>query len=183
MINTIERRLGHGTFRNTRDFIRRVAAIISAKGQHNNDNANVTVIRATNRDASMDGRQYRDGNQSGTNNGQSTGNNADNQIEDRDGSGLTTSTAEDWNRDADFFITPQGEVYGFAAPNGELYFDETVISPNHPLHEYTHLWDRALAKNNPELWKRGIELMKNSKLTLANGKTIWQDVEEDLNYG
>ena len=93
----------------------------------------------------MDGGQYRNGNQPGTDNGQGTENNDDNQIDDS-GSGLTISTAEDWNRDAGFFITPQGEIYGFAAPNGELYFDETVISPNHPLHECTHLWDRAIPK-------------------------------------
>ncbi len=36
-------------------------------------------------------------------------------------------------------ITPQGEIYGFIAPNGDMYLDETVISPEHPIHEYTHL--------------------------------------------
>lgn len=74
-----------------------------------------------------------------------------------------------------FFITPQGEVYGFATPKGNLYFDETVISPEHPIHEYTHLWDRVVAKNNPKLWKQGITLMKQISL--------WQDIENDPNYG
>ena len=45
-----------------------------------------------------------------------------------------------------FFLTPQGEIYGFVAPNGDIYLDETVISPEHPIHEYTHLWDRIVAK-------------------------------------
>lgn len=63
---------------------------------------------------------------------------------------------QDTEKIIETYTTPQGEVYGFATPNGELYFDETVISPNHPLHEYTHLWDRALAKNNPEIWKRAM---------------------------
>ncbi len=71
------------------------------------------------------------------------------------------------------FTTPQGEVYAFAAPNGNLYFDETVISSEHPIHEYTHLWDRVVAKNNPQLWQRGITLMKETSL--------WKEVEDESN--
>ena len=52
-----------------------------------------------------------------------------------------------------FFMTPQGEIYGFVDKEGNMYLDETIIDASHPIHEYTHLWDRALAKNNPELWK------------------------------
>ncbi len=59
-----------------------------------------------------------------------------------------------------FYLTPQGEIYGFVAPNGDIYLDETVVSPEHPIHEYTHLWDRIVAKENPKLWHRGIELLK-----------------------
>lgn len=77
--------------------------------------------------------------------------------------------------DLPFFLTPQGEVYGFATPKGSLYFDKTAISPEHPIHEYTHLWDRVVAKNNPKLWKQGITLMKKISL--------WQDIENDPNYG
>ena len=40
----------------------------------------------------------------------------------------------------EFFTTPQGEVYGFVDKEGNIYLDETVISPEHPIHEYTHLW-------------------------------------------
>lgn len=43
-----------------------------------------------------------------------------------------------------FFLTPDGEIYGFVAPNGDIYLDETIISPEHPIHEYTHLWDRII---------------------------------------
>ncbi len=41
------------------------------------------------------------------------------------------------------FTTPEGEVYGFVDKLGRIYLDETVISPEHPIHEYTHLWDRG----------------------------------------
>lgn len=59
--------------------------------------------------------------------------------------------------------------------NGEIYLDETKLSPEVPLHEYTHLWDNAVKKINPELWNRGIELMKQTSL--------WQQIAQDENYG
>jgi len=38
------------------------------------------------------------------------------------------STAEDWERESDQqFITPQGQVYGYATPEGAIYLDERVI--------------------------------------------------------
>lgn len=38
------------------------------------------------------------------------------------------------------YTTPQGEIYGFIDPETQdMYLDETVISPEHPIHEYTHL--------------------------------------------
>ena len=71
--------------------------------------------------------------------------------------------------------TPQGEVYGFVDKDGNIYLDETKISPEHPIHEYTHLWDRAVQKHNPKLWDRGVELMKQTSL--------WNDVANDEHYG
>lgn len=73
------------------------------------------------------------------------------------------------------FLTPQGEVYGFVDKEGNIYLDETKISPEHPIHEYTHLWDRTVQKHNPRLWNRGIELMKQTSL--------WNDVLNDEHYG
>lgn len=74
-----------------------------------------------------------------------------------------------------FFTTPDGEIYGFVTPEGDIYLDENVISPEHPIHEYTHLWDRAVAKKNPKLWKKGVELMKQTDL--------WAEITLDKNYG
>ena len=59
-----------------------------------------------------------------------------------------------------FFKTNNGEVYGFVDKEGNIYLDEDVISPEHPIHEYTHLWDMAVRIKNPELWERGVQLMK-----------------------
>ena len=73
------------------------------------------------------------------------------------------------------YTTEQGEVYGFVDKDGNIYLDESKISPEHPIHEYTHLWDRAVQKRNPELWQRGIELMKKTSL--------WDDVLNADSYG
>lgn len=78
-------------------------------------------------------------------------------------------------RDLSFFETPKGVIYGFVTKDGEMYLDETKISPEHPIHEYTHLWDRAVAKKNPKLWQRGVDLMKKTSL--------WKDIVNDDNYG
>ena len=41
----------------------------------------------------------------------------------------------------DFFSTSFGEVYGFIDPKTlHMYLDEDKITPEHPLHEYTHIW-------------------------------------------
>ena len=80
-----------------------------------------------------------------------------------EGDGRTNSTVEDW-RNIETFTTPQGEVFGFVDKEGNIYLDETKITPEHPIHEYTHLWDRALQQRNPELWNRGVELMKQIPL-------------------
>ena len=80
-----------------------------------------------------------------------------------------------YNNDIQSFTTPSGEVYGFVTKDGKIYLDETVISPEHPIHEYTHIWDRIVAQKNPKLWKRGVELMKELDL--------WKEIEENEHYG
>ena len=77
--------------------------------------------------------------------------------------------------DLPFFLTPSGEVYGFVVPNGDIYLDETRISPEHPIHEYTHLWDAVVYRNNRKLWDRGVQLMKRT--------SEWKSVLNDDNYG
>ena len=78
--------------------------------------------------------------------------------------------------ESQYFITPSGEVYGFVTRDGQIYLDESVITPEHPLHEYTHIWDRIVAKKNPELWNRGIQLMKQTEMwkTIANSPQYGQ---------
>ena len=69
--------------------------------------------------------------------------------------------------------TPDGVVYGFVK-DGTVYLNPSLINPNTAVHEYTHLWDNALMQLNPELWKRGKELMKKTSL--------WKEVINDPDY-
>ena len=79
------------------------------------------------------------------------------------------------NDDITTFTTPQGEVYGFVDKDGNIYLDETKISPEHPIHEYTHLWDRIVQQKNSKLWNRGVELMKQT--------TLWNEILNSEHYG
>lgn len=69
--------------------------------------------------------------------------------------------------------TADGVVYGWTV-NGEVWLNRDAMNPETPLHEYTHLWDAMVRRENPELWARGKELMKQTPL--------WQEVLDDPNY-
>ena len=73
--------------------------------------------------------------------------------------------------------TPDGkvEVLGFVDKDDNIHLDRRAISPEHPIHEYTHVWDRYVAKKNPEFWKTGVEIFKQT--------SEWQNVLNDPNYG
>lgn len=77
--------------------------------------------------------------------------------------------------DLPWFKTPSGEIYGFVTPEGEMYLDTRVINEEHPIHEYTHLWDKAVQDRNPGLWLRGIALMKQIPL--------WNEIANSNQYG
>lgn len=72
-----------------------------------------------------------------------------------------------------YFRTLEGEVYGFTA-GGKIYLDSNRMNAATPMHEYTELWSQIVARENPELWARGVELMKHT--------FVWDEVNADPNY-
>ena len=60
-----------------------------------------------------------------------------------------------------FLRTEDGTVYGWAV-NGKIFLTPEGMNPNTPAHEYTHLWAAMVEKNNPKLWSRIVEAMKES---------------------
>lgn len=61
-----------------------------------------------------------------------------------------------------FFKTSKGECYGFTV-GGKIYIDTRIAKADTPIHEFTHLWARALRENNPKEWKNIVALMKKQR--------------------
>jgi len=66
-----------------------------------------------------------------------------------------------------------GEIYGYTT-NGGIVINKDKFRLDTPVHEYTHIWDSVVQKEAPELWKRGVELMKDT--------SEWEKVVNDPNY-
>lgn len=74
---------------------------------------------------------------------------------------------------------PRVTVYG-AAKGNTIYLDEYYVRPETAIHEYTHLWDALCRKANPELWKRGAELLKKTKLwTKVSNDPFYKNMSEN----
>lgn len=80
--------------------------------------------------------------------------------------------------DIHFFKDSKGIVYGYVDDAGIIHLDKNKIKPEHPIHEYTHIWDKVVALKNPSLWIRGVELMKQ-----FNGGKLWNEIANSEFYG
>lgn len=98
-----------------------------------------------------------------------------NQVKSAGGENTTYSRT---NNNIHFFKDSKGVVYGYVDNHGNIHFDKNKIRPEHPIHEYTHIWDRVVALKNPSLWIRGVELMKQ-----FNGGKLWNEIANSEFYG
>ena len=87
----------------------------------------------------------------------------------------TTGIAEreEVNGIADLMERPDGTVYGWSERN-RIHLTPEGINPNTPIHEYTHLWAKAVQQNAPELW--------NNIKDLLRGTPVWDEVVADKAY-
>ena len=69
--------------------------------------------------------------------------------------------------------TPQGVVYGWT-DGKKVYLTKDGMNPETPIHEYTHIWAKAMMQNNPEGWQSVKDLLR--------GTPIWNEVLNDPNY-
>ena len=69
--------------------------------------------------------------------------------------------------------TQKDVTYGFAYEN-KIYLNPDVMTSKAAVHEYTHLWDAYTQRTNPELWKKGKALFKNT--------SYWNEVRQDADY-
>lgn len=98
-----------------------------------------------------------------------------NQVKSAGGENTTYSRT---NNNIHFFKDSKGVVYGYVDDAGIIYLNKSKISPEHPIHEYTHIWDRVVALKIPSLWIRGVELMKQ-----FNGGKLWNEIANSEFYG
>ena len=175
-INEIKKEIENGNIRDQKSFDKWAKAHIN-KQRSDNSNRIVAEIRRT--DGNNDNLHLR------TSEGESFGERSNSSSQENLGAGFIRVYNNDGtissryikinDNEELFFLTPQGEVYGFVDKDDNIYLDETVISPEHPIHEYTHLWDRYVAKLNPKLWQTGIDIFKKTSL--------WNEILNNENYG
>lgn len=69
--------------------------------------------------------------------------------------------------------TPNGTLYGWAIGD-RIYLTKDGLNPNSPIHEYSHIWAKAMMRNNREGWQSIVDIFK--------GTPFWDEVVNDQNY-
>ena len=83
---------------------------------------------------------------------------------------ITTNSGQNNNS---LLQTPDGIVYGWT-DGKKIFLTSAGVNPNTPIHEYTHLWAKAMMQKNPNGWNSIKQLLKNTP--------IWNSVINDPNY-
>lgn len=70
-------------------------------------------------------------------------------------------------------VTTDGTLYGWAIGD-RIYLTKDGLNPNTPIHEYSHIWAKAMMRNNREGWQSIVDIFK--------GTPFWDEVVNDPNY-
>ena len=82
-----------------------------------------------------------------------------------------------------FMAKPSGDILGFTYGK-TIYLNASKINPNTPIHEGGHIWTKWVKNNDPRLYDRGMELVKNSKyLERAKSSKFYQEQAAKLPQG
>ena len=76
----------------------------------------------------------------------------------------------------EFLRTSNGTIYGYAK-DGKIYLTDKGFNPNTPIHEYAHLWVKAVRNNNAELYGNLRDLFSRENLP-----DIWNELDRDPQY-
>ena len=152
IISDIQKEIQYGTNKNANPLSQWVTDIQSGKGYDSRDNANATEQRGGDVDANaLYGRQPTDSQR-------------DSQESNGD-SGITTPLR-----------TTSGVIHGYAK-DGKIYLTDKGFNPNTPIHEYTHLWVKAVRNNNAELYGNLRDLFSRENLP-----NMWNELDRDPQY-
>lgn len=72
--------------------------------------------------------------------------------------------------------TSNGTIYGYAK-DGKIYLTDKGFNPNTPIHEYAHLWVKAVRNNNAELYDNLRDLFSRKNLP-----DMWNELDNDPQY-
>lgn len=72
--------------------------------------------------------------------------------------------------------TSNGTIYGYSK-DGKIYLTDKGVNPNTPIHEYTHLWVKAVRNNNPELYNNLRDLFSRENLP-----DMWDELDHAPQY-
>lgn len=78
-------------------------------------------------------------------------------------------TLSEYNKLQEGFIekklfTKSGKSYG-VVKDGRVYLNPTYLNNNTPIHEFGHIWNAVAREARPELYKKGADLVKDTKYT------------------
>lgn len=76
----------------------------------------------------------------------------------------------------EFLRTSNGTIYGYAK-DGKIYLTDKGFNPNTPIHEYAHLWVKAVRNNNTELYDNLRDLFSRENLP-----DMWNELDNDPQY-
>lgn len=76
----------------------------------------------------------------------------------------------------EFLRTSNGTICGYAK-DGKIYLTDRGLNPNTPIHEYTHLWVKAVRNNNAELYDNLRDLFSRENLP-----DMWDELDNDPQY-
>jgi hypothetical protein len=79
-----------------------------------------------------------------------------------------------------FMYNLEGNVLGFTFDN-KIYLNGEKLNPNTPIHEAGHIWTEWVKQNDPKVYEKGIELVKNSDyLKEVKSSKFYQDQAKKL---
>lgn len=63
--------------------------------------------------------------------------------------------------DLDLLFQKGSSVNGYVDQDGNIVINQDTAGLDTPIHEFSHIWERVIEKENPELHARGIELIQS----------------------
>src|SRR5690606_15224956 len=74
-----------------------------------------------------------------------------------------------------------GLPLGFVS-NGKVYINKDRARLDTPVHEFAHIWSSWARMEKPELYNKGVELIKQDKTLIEETRALYPDISEDGLY-